>query len=80
MIDIEITSGLVTYQGKSAVRATLNDVTDKLKAEAGLRQSEAKYSTVVEKAQDGIIILRGEHVVYSNIAFALCGILILKPS
>ncbi|GAF70607.1 unnamed protein product, partial [marine sediment metagenome] len=38
VIDVETTSARVTYQGKSAIMATIRDITNRLKAEAKLQQ------------------------------------------
>jgi two-component system cell cycle sensor histidine kinase/response regulator CckA len=47
----------------------LMDITQRKKAEAGLRASEEQFRELVERAQDGIIIIHQGRVVYVNPAY-----------
>jgi PAS domain S-box-containing protein len=55
--------------------ADLSDALSRIThAEAALRQSEAKYRCVVERASEGIVILQNHRVLFVNLHFAaLCG-------
>ena len=43
-----------------------HDITDRKKMEIAMLESEAKYKTLVENSQDGIIIVRDNKVLYAN--------------
>lgn len=54
LIDIELTAEGTTYNGKPAVQAVFSDITERVKAVAGLRKSEERYRLVAENASDVI--------------------------
>jgi len=59
--------GPVTADGKVvAVTQISTDITEKKHAEDALQQSEEMYSTVVENAKEGIIIIQDNKIVYIN--------------
>ncbi len=70
-----ITSPLFDDEGEVIASTHLvRNVSERKRADGLLRESEDKYSTMVEKARDGIIILQDEHIVYCNAAFVdICG-------
>ncbi len=47
------------------------DITERKKVEEDLKESEAKYSALVERANEGIAIAHNERIVFSNEALAL---------
>ncbi len=49
--------------------SSIRDITDRQKAESGLRESEAKYSKLVEQARDGIAIVQDGVYKFLNKAF-----------
>ncbi|MCD4821533.1 MAG: PAS domain S-box protein [Methanococcoides sp.] len=48
------------------VMALVQDITNRKKAELALKASEKKYSTLVEKGNDGIVIIQDDLIKYAN--------------
>jgi PAS domain S-box-containing protein len=46
------------------------DITDQKRAEAALQESEEKYRNLVERANDGIVIIQDELIAFANRRFA----------
>ncbi|MBI4548785.1 MAG: PAS domain S-box protein [Ignavibacteriae bacterium] len=57
IIDVEITSHELDFAGRRAKVVLVNDVTERVKAEKALRESEDRYRIVAETATDGIITI-----------------------
>jgi PAS domain S-box-containing protein len=57
VIDVIVYGSAATIGGGSAVVGTLLDVSDQKKAEEALKESEIKYKTIIEAANDAIIIV-----------------------
>ncbi|WDT69932.1 MAG: PAS domain S-box protein [Candidatus Manganitrophus sp.] len=49
MIDVEITSDLISFSGRKAKLVLANDVTERLRAEEALRQSEEQYRLLFDR-------------------------------
>jgi PAS domain S-box-containing protein len=71
-IVVEGTADCVFREGKPhSTRSIFRNVTERKKAEAALRESEERYRTLVETAQEGInIVSPQEEIIFSNKAFA----------
>ena len=53
---------------------THRDISERKRTEETLRQSEAKYQTLVEQSVQGLIVLEGGRIVFANSALAdICG-------
>ncbi|MGB8953677.1 MAG: PAS domain S-box protein [Candidatus Aminicenantales bacterium] len=52
----------------TGIRSTMVDITERRKAENALRESEAKYASVVEQAIDGIVIVQDGLIQFANAA------------
>ncbi|MFQ6126069.1 MAG: PAS domain S-box protein [Candidatus Heimdallarchaeota archaeon] len=67
---VEIFSKTIFYQGKPADLITIIDITEQKRAEEALRESETKYSTLVEQAKDGVLIVLDGECKFANRALA----------
>ncbi|MFH2131513.1 MAG: PAS domain S-box protein [bacterium] len=52
--------------GKRRIEGVLKDITDQKQAEKALQESEYKYRTVIEHANEAIVILQGNRFKYFN--------------
>ncbi len=57
---ISAIGSLIEYQGKPAGLGSFRDVTERRRAEEALRESEKKYRTLFEKANDAIFLVDAE--------------------
>jgi len=62
-IPVEISSSLVTYQGKQAILSIARDITERKWAEEKLRQSEEKYRTVFENTGTAMCIVEKDKTI-----------------
>ena len=53
-------------QAMKALQKEVTDITGLRQAEAGLKESEEKYRTVVELSDDGIVWTQGDHHIFAN--------------
>ncbi|HKB88014.1 MAG TPA: PAS domain S-box protein [Ignavibacteriaceae bacterium] len=60
LIEIDITTHKISFNGRPSRIVLANDVTDKVRAERALRQSEEKYRRIVENANEGILLVDPE--------------------
>jgi len=54
----EVKSVLIEWEGKPATINFMTDITERVNAEKGLKDTENKYQLVVENTQDAIIVLQ----------------------
>ena len=52
MVFINIKSVMINYQGKPANFSFIQDITERKKAEEALKQSEARYRSIIENIDD----------------------------
>ncbi len=55
-MDIRATMGLIFYDGRPSLQAILEDVTQRKRTEQALRDSEERYRTLVEGANDAVFL------------------------
>ncbi|MGZ6317319.1 MAG: PAS domain S-box protein, partial [Anaerolineales bacterium] len=66
VITVEILSHELILGGHPARLVMANDITERIRTEMALQESEEKYRTVVESANDGITIIQNGRVRYVN--------------
>jgi len=62
----ELNAATVQVNGQNASFITMSDITERTAMEKALRESEARYKTLVENSQDGILIIRDNHILFAN--------------
>jgi PAS domain S-box-containing protein len=74
IINVEITSHTIEFNGRKAVLVTAQDITERKQAEALLRESEKQYrfsQGILRSSSDGILVVNRENeVLYANERFA----------
>jgi PAS domain S-box-containing protein len=66
IIPIEISVSVIQYDGSPATVSIVRDVRERKLAQEQLQKSEEKYSTIVEKGNDGIVILQEGEIKFAN--------------
>jgi PAS domain S-box-containing protein len=67
----EINQHLFNLNGQPTVLAIARDITDRKQADEVLRETEAKYSAVVENSQDGIVIIQEGVLKFVNRSYSV---------
>ncbi|WP_346797462.1 EAL domain-containing protein [Halomonas sp. Bachu 37] len=75
-LDVEIHSHIMNYEGQPAHLVLAHDITDRLRAEAALRDSEAEFRTLIETMPQIIWVTRpdGWHLLYNQHWFDFTGL------
>lgn len=70
LLDVEVTANLITYAGRKVICAVARDISERKRAEKALRESERKYSMLVESSLTGIYIDQDGKIAFTNNKFA----------
>lgn len=69
LLPAEIGLSFIHHEDRPSIMMNVRDISERKQAEKELRDSEKKYSTLVEKSNDGIIIVRNGILVFANMKF-----------
>ncbi len=70
LIDVEISSRYIELDGVSVIFASARDITERLRTEQALSDSEVRFRGLVEQSIAGIFIIQDGKFVYANPRFA----------
>ncbi|NTW23627.1 MAG: PAS domain S-box protein [Lentimicrobium sp.] len=65
-VNLEFNSNTIEFEGRPASFVIMRDNTEQVLAAALIRESEEKYRSLVERANDGIVILQDGYVKFIN--------------
>jgi PAS domain S-box-containing protein len=67
---VEILGRRVDYEGGYAIQIAIEDITDRIRAEEELKESEERYRKLAEESLQGLAIIQDGRYVYANPSFA----------
>jgi two-component system, cell cycle sensor histidine kinase and response regulator CckA len=62
----EIESAIITWEEKPALLVFMSDITERVRMESALKESEEWYRTLVEKSFDGLFVQKGCKIIFAN--------------
>jgi PAS domain S-box-containing protein len=65
-VHVEVTGALTNWHGQPADIVMIRDITRRQQIEQALRESEERYSLVVEEGCDGVAIAQDEVIIYAS--------------
>ncbi len=63
---VEVSHTVIPIQGRQIVYNVWRDIRERKHAEAQLRESEERYRVAIESSNDGVVLVRGEALLYAN--------------
>ncbi len=65
-VDVELNAGVITYGGRPADLIIVRNISERIKSQEALRQSEEHYSTLVRSLTDAVFKLKGKVITWCN--------------
>ena len=65
-VDVELNAGVITYGGRPADLIIVRNISERIKSQEALRQSEEHYSTLVRSLTDAVFKLKGRVITWCN--------------
>lgn len=66
LITVLDSARLITLRGEECILSSIHDITKRKEAEEKLKESEEKYSSLVEESNDAIILIQKDKLVFLN--------------
>ncbi|MHA1143679.1 MAG: PAS domain S-box protein [Candidatus Helarchaeota archaeon] len=66
IIDVEISGGMIEWDGKPADLVIIRDISERKLTERKLKESEEKYRSIINRSNDAIIIVQDGYTVFNN--------------
>ncbi|MBN1226807.1 MAG: PAS domain S-box protein, partial [Deltaproteobacteria bacterium] len=69
-IFVEVSTGLIQFEGKPANLSFVRDITERKREEKKFKENEGLYKIISEQAMMGLLIVKNQKVVFANQAYA----------
>lgn len=66
LIDVEIHTGIVTMLGRSCIYSVIHDISERVKSERRLKESEERYRDLVELCPEAILVYSSGLILFAN--------------
>ncbi|WP_019910129.1 SpoIIE family protein phosphatase [Paenibacillus sp. HW567] len=66
LIDVEIRTGMMSILGRSCIYTVIHDISDRVRSEQRLRESEERYRDLVELCPEAILVYSGGTILFAN--------------
>ncbi|OKP82415.1 hypothetical protein A3842_10360 [Paenibacillus sp. P3E] len=66
VIDVEIHTGMMSMLGRSSIYMVVHDISERVRSEQRLRESEERYRDLVELCPEAIMVYSGGTILFAN--------------